>query len=163
MLPEQQLQLSVQESNQRSSADDFSVAVGKCWPAVVHVVWVQTLGPCGQRHDLGWPEVKPCREKQRNYKSLRHAEQMINSDGTRHLTRITAQTRRPVSSVLTTWMLTGRDGLMKSASVEMCCNLASSKIHRTVETTASPPDLQGCLRQLTGLSYGDTFWCEGDG
>lgn len=59
IIPEQQLQLRVQESKQRPPADDLGVAVTQCTAAVAGIVRVQTLGSCGQRHDLGWSEVKP--------------------------------------------------------------------------------------------------------
>lgn len=53
IVPEQQLQLSIQESNQRPPVDDFGVAVAERPAAVAHAVRVQTLCPCGQRHNLG--------------------------------------------------------------------------------------------------------------
>lgn len=47
-VPEQQLQLGIQESNQRPPAEDFGVAVAERSAAVASIVRVQTLGPRGQ-------------------------------------------------------------------------------------------------------------------
>lgn len=73
-VPEQQLQLSVQESNQRPSADDFSVAVAERQVAVALTVQVQTLGPRGQRHNLGRSQVEPWRERRRQKNEQRETE-----------------------------------------------------------------------------------------
>ena len=69
IVPEQQLQLSVQESNQRPPAHGLSVAVAERAAVVADAVRVHTLGPRGQRHDLRRPEVKACRRKVRKQRN----------------------------------------------------------------------------------------------
>lgn len=58
-LPEQQLQLSVQEPQQRPPADHLGVAVPERPGVVPGAVSVQTLGPGGQGDDPGRPQVEP--------------------------------------------------------------------------------------------------------
>lgn len=50
-VPQQQLQLSAQEADQRPPTDDLSMAVAERTAPIAHAV--QTLGPCGHRHNLG--------------------------------------------------------------------------------------------------------------
>lgn len=53
LVPQQQLQLRVEEAQQRPPADDLGVAVAQRPSAVASAVPVQTLGPRGQRDHLG--------------------------------------------------------------------------------------------------------------
>lgn len=54
MVPQQKhLQLRVEESQQRPSAEDLSVAVDECAAALTDVLGVECLGPRGQGDDLG--------------------------------------------------------------------------------------------------------------
>lgn len=63
IIPEEQLQLTVQESNQRPSTHDFSVAVAERTATVAHTTQVQALRPCGQRHNPGWSKIESWRER----------------------------------------------------------------------------------------------------
>lgn len=61
ILPQQQLQLSVEEPQQRPPTDHLGVAVAQCPSAITSAVPGQTLGPRGQRDHPGGSEVKPWR------------------------------------------------------------------------------------------------------
>lgn len=53
ILPKQQLQLRVEEPNQRPSAENLGVAISQSPSVFIQSVGVQTLCPRGQRHNLG--------------------------------------------------------------------------------------------------------------
>lgn len=62
-LPEVQLQLRVQEVQQRPAGHDFRVAVVDHQPPVVDVLAADALGPRGQDDYLGLPDVQACGQR----------------------------------------------------------------------------------------------------
>lgn len=61
ILPQQQLQLSVEEPQQRPPTDHLGMAVAERPSAITSAVPGQTLGPRGQRDHPGGSEVEPWR------------------------------------------------------------------------------------------------------